>query len=118
MEPEYPLTQSRLKAEMFADGANLRHIEGKPLQLRAQKRAIQVTVRLAIENTLGNLMFDHPFPNLRDRVKACRQALLDSATSLGHTDIGERLTTDLEYLSKLAKMVRTLFLHDFILISC
>jgi hypothetical protein len=62
-------------------------------------------LREAIKQQLSSILFEDSFPNLKERTSISRDAVLKAARTLKHTNMVRRLTEDLPYLHKLAKLV-------------
>lgn len=75
------------------------------ISLTHQSHDIQELLQMAIKKFRGDILFVNAFPELGDRVKYTRDALLDSAKALELYNIQDRLKVDKHYAKELAYIV-------------
>jgi hypothetical protein len=86
------------------------------VNLSSQRPVICVVLKEAIELVRLSLLFDHAFPDPKVALDLARDSVVKAAKKYrpSTSTIYERLHSDDEYLSKMASVVRIIFLDKYL----
>ena len=107
-------TQS-LDDKNWPSDTHLFNIKGKHIPLLQQDPRIQAVLRVAIEELMGDLLFENAFPDNGERVRFSRDAVIRAGKSLHHDNMVDRLKNDIGYLERVAKVVSCSCVYGIVL---
>jgi hypothetical protein len=84
---------------------NLFDTGGRNILLLQQDDRIQMMLRASILKILGDLLFEHAFPDGEERTRMSRDAVMFGGKQMKLDDVVNRLKNDIGYLDRLARVV-------------
>ena len=98
--------------ENWPSDTHLFNIKGKHIPLLQQDPQIQAMLCVAIEELMGDLLFENAFLDNAERVRFSHDAVICASKSLHHENMVDRLINDIGYLEWVAKVVSCSWVHD------